>query len=228
MATKQTISLQQIQIHNATQRTISIIGGKGTGKTTLLKMLLKQIKRVILLDPLNYISLKSIDAYKIKVQKNFTEEQVNKMAKVINVFLDKDKNIVISCLNMVQDEEIELANMLIPKLNFKDGYMFIDEVHEFSPLHSGSLETERFVRHCRNRNIGVVMTTQRPASVKKNTLALTDYLILFRVTWTHDLEAVKDLIRNQCDKEQTRQILAKLQRCNFMEGFVMDYRGDLA
>lgn len=228
MAVKQTLKLQQIEIHNATQRTISIIGGKGTGKTTLLKMLLKQMKRVVVFDPLNAITGKSIDAYKIKVQKNFSEEQVNKMAKVINLFLKRDKNVVISCLDMIQEEEIELANLLIPKLNFKDGYMFIDEVHEFSPLHSGSLETERFVRHCRNRNIGVVMTTQRPASVKKNTLALTDYLILFRVTWTHDLEAVKDLIRNQCDKEETKAVLAKLQRCDFMEGYIIDYRGDMA
>ena len=40
-----TINLQdQIVVDNATQRTISIIGGKGTGKTTLIMMLLKEIR----------------------------------------------------------------------------------------------------------------------------------------------------------------------------------------
>lgn len=227
MARKQ-INLQQLQIENSTQRTISIIGGKGTGKTTMLKMLLAECNPVVVFDPLNVIDGDSIDAFKIKVRTGYNEEFINKTAKVTNLFLKKGKNVVISCVNMIQEEEILLVDLLLPKLNFRDGYLFVDEVHEFVPLHSGSLELERFVRHCRNKNIGVVMTSQRPASVKKNVLALTDYLLTFRLTWTHDLEAIRLLIRDQCDKDETKRILADIQRCGFMEGYVIDYRGDLA
>ena len=150
------------------------------------------------------------------------------MAKVANLLMKKGKNVIISCIDMVQDEEILLVDLLLPLLSFKNGYIFIDEVHEFVPLHSGSLELERFIRHCRNKNIGVIMTSQRPASVKKNVLALTDYLIVYRLTWTHDLEAIKMLIRDQCSKEETKRIMADIQRLDFMEGYVIDYRGDLA
>ena len=225
---KKQINLQEIQIENSTQRTISIIGGKGTGKTTMLKMLLSECSPVLVFDPLNVIPCTNDDTYKIKVRTGYNEDFVNKIAKVTNLFLKKGKNVVVSCVNMIQEEEILLVDLLLPKINFKDGYLFVDEVHEFVPLHSGSLELERFVRHCRNKNIGVVMTSQRPASVKKNVLALTDYLLTFRLTWTHDLEAIRLLIRDQCDKDETKRILADIQRLDFMEGYVIDYRGDLA
>ena len=221
---QETIKLQQIEIDNATQRTMTILGGKGTGKTTLLKMLMKQVSPVVVFDPLNVIDSKSIDAYRIKISNRFTDEDTDKAARVINIFVKKGKNVVVSCVNMVREEEIELVNLLIPKLNLKDCYVFIDEVHEFAPLHSGSLEIERFIRHCRNQNVGIIMTSQRPASIKKDVLALTDYLILFRITWTHDIEAIRDLIKNQCDKNEQRQILSQLQRFGFMEGYVIDYR----
>lgn len=224
MVVRKTISLQQIQIENSTQRTFSVLGGKGSGKTTLLKMLLGECSPVLVLDPLNVIDGKNIDAYKIKVQTGYNEEYINKIAKVINLFLKKGKNVVVSCVNMIQEEEMALVDALLPKLNFRDGYLFADEIHEFVPLHSGSLELERFVRHCRNKNIGVIMTSQRPASVKKNVLALTDYLLIFRLTWTHDLEAIRLLIRDQCDKEETRRVLADIQKLSFMEGYVIDYR----
>ena len=128
---KKSINLQQIQIENSTQRTISVIGGKGTGKTTMLKMLLSVCSPVLVFDPLNVISGDSIDAYKIKVRTGYNEDFINKTAKVVNIFLKKGKNVVISCVNMIQEEEILLVDLLLPKINFKDGYVFVDEVHEF-------------------------------------------------------------------------------------------------
>ena len=223
---RQTIALQQIRIENATQRTVAIMGGKGTGKTTFLKMLLKQEHKVLVFDPLNVIQGESVNAYRISIPQGYPPEFIDKVALLTNKLLKNNDNVVISCINMIQEDEIGLANELIPKIRYKDGYIFIDEVHEFAPLHSGSLEIERFIRHCRNKNIGVVMTTQRPASVKKNVLALTDYLITFRLTWTHDVEAFKKLIDNQVDKEELHKILSELQKFGFMEGFIVDYRGE--
>jgi len=203
-----------------------VLGGKGTGKTTLLKMLLKSEEKVLVFDPLNVISGKSLDAYKIKVKNGFTDEFIGKVALLTTKLLKQKKNVVISCVNMVQEDEIRLVNTLLPKIQYKDGFIFIDEIHEFAPLHGGSLEIERFIRHCRNKNIGVVMTSQRPASVKTNVIALTDYLITFRLTWKNDVEAFKQLVDNQIDKEDLKKLLADLQRLEFMEGFIIDYRGD--
>lgn len=220
------INLQdQIVIKNATQRTVSVVGGKGVGKSSLLMMLLKDVSPVLVFDPLSVIDSKSIDATRIILRtRDIDPERITTLVKVVNTILKKKGNVILSFDSMVQDEEIELANMIIPLLNMKSGYVFFDEVHEFCPLHSQSLEVERFVRHCRNKDIGIVMTTQRPASVHKNVLALTDYLVLFRVTWTHDLKAVKDLISDIIPKEEVSEIMTSLPTKGFMEGYAFNYR----
>ena len=109
---QETVKLQQIEVENATQRTITILGGKGTGKTTLLKMLMKRVSPVVVFDPLNVIDSKSIDAYRIKVSNRFTDEEMDKAARVINIFVKKGKNVVVSCVSMVREEEIELVKEL--------------------------------------------------------------------------------------------------------------------
>jgi DNA helicase HerA-like ATPase len=146
------------------------------------------------------------------------------MMEIVNKSLKKDQNLVLSFNNMIGDEEIILNDLILPLLAFKNGYVFFDEIHEFAPLHGGSIETERYIRHCRNHNVGIVMTSQRPAAVKKNVLALTDYLILFRLTWTHDIQAIKDLLKDICSKEELKTILKTLPTLKFMEGYVIDYR----
>jgi len=185
----------QIIVDNATQRTVSVIGGKGTGKTTLLMMLLKQQSPVLTYDPLSVIKAKSIDGIRVNLRvKDIDPERVAALMKVTNSTLKKGDNMIFAFDNMIQEEEIAIANMTLPLLNHKHGYVFFDEIHEFVPLHSQSLEVERYIRHCRNQDVGVFMTSQRPATVHKNVLALTDYLVLFRVTWAHDLKAVRDLL----------------------------------
>jgi len=225
MYLEKSIEIEDIKIHNATQRTVAVIGGKGTGKTTLLKMLLDTEKPVLCFDPLNVIKGKNINAYRINLKvKDIEEDRIKLMMKVVNDSLKKDQNIILSFNNMITSEEIALSDLVLPKLTFRNGYVFFDEIHEFVPQHSSSLETERYIRHCRNKDVGVIMTSQRPALVNKNVLALSDYVILFRLTWTHDIQAVKDLLKETCSKEELNTILKTLPTLKFMEGYVIDYR----
>ena len=217
----------QIVVDNATQRTVSVIGGKGTGKTTLLMMLLKQTAPVLAYDPLSVIKADSIDGTRVNLRvKDIDPERISALMKVTNAFLKKGGNMIFAFDDMIQDEEIAIANLTLPSLNIKNGYVFFDEIHEFVPLHSQSLEVERYIRHCRNKNVGIVMTSQRPASVHKNVLALTDYLVLFRVTWAHDLKAVRDLLQDVLEKDEVKRIVGSLPRMGFMEGYVIDYRAE--
>lgn len=218
------IELQDIHIANASQRTITNLGGKGSGKTTLLKMMLADRDTTLVFDPLGVINDKVIDAYRIVLYKGFDDKKIRDIARVVNELLKKKKNVVLSFNNMIQEEEVAITDLLLPMISFKDGYIFFDEIHEFVPNFGGSIEVERFIRHCRNLNIGVFMTSQRPASVKKNVLALTDYLIIFRMTWTHDLKAVKDLLSDVVEKDELKKMMSELPRLDFMNGYIVDYR----
>jgi DNA helicase HerA-like ATPase len=215
---------ENAKVNNATQRTVTIIGGKGAGKTTLIKMLLDQEKSVLCLDPLNVIN-GDIEAYRIPIRKEDTEEKLKKVAKIINNLLQSKKNVVLYFNEMLREEITEKMDILFPLLNYKDGFLFLDEVHEFTPHFSGSQEIHRFIRHCRNKNIGVVMSTQRPASVDTNVIGLTDYLVLFRITWKNDIEAVKELLKYRIEtKEEMNKTLSDLQHFGFMEGYTVDFQ----
>jgi len=216
------LKVQGINVSNATQRTITVIGGKGTGKTTLIKMFLDQEHSVLVLDPLNVIK-GDIDAYRIPIKKTDTPEKLLKVTKIINNLLNQKKNVVLYFNEMLKDEMVEKVDIIFPALSFKDGFVFIDEIHEFTPHFSGSQEVHRAVRHWRNKNIGFVMSTQRPASVDTNVIGMTDYLILFRITWKNDIEAVKELLKYRQDKEELDKTLGDLQHMGFMEGFTVDF-----
>jgi len=212
-----------VKINNATQRTVSIIGGKGAGKTTLIKMLLDQERSVLCLDPLNVIK-GDIDAYRIPIRKEDPKEKIEKLAKIVNSLLNSKKNVVVYFNEMLKEEMVEKVDWLFPQLSFKDGFVFIDEIHEFTPHHTGSVEVHRAVRHWRNKNIGFVMSTQRPASVDTNVIAMTDFLVLFRITWKNDIEAIKELLRYRIsDKEEMEKTLGDLQHFGFMEGYAVDF-----
>ena len=224
MYKERTINIQnEIVVSNATQRTVSIIGGKGAGKTTLIKMFLDQEKSVLCLDPLNVIK-GDIDAYRIPISKLDDEKKIIKIGKIINNLLHSKKNVVLYFNEMLREEITEKMDWLFPTLDYKDGFLFLDEVHEFCPHFSGSKEIHRFIRHCRNKNIGVVMSTQRPASVDTNVIGLTDYLVLFRITWKNDIEAVKELLKYRIsEKEEMDKTLGDLQHKSFMTGYAVDF-----
>ena len=211
------------KVLNATQRTVTIVGGKGAGKTTLIKMLLAQETSVLCLDPLNVIN-GDIEAFRIPINKGDDEKKIIGTAKIINSILNKKGNVVLYFNEMLREEITEKMDWLFPLLTYRNGFVFFDEVHEFTPHFSGSQEIHRFIRHCRNKNIGVVMSTQRPASVDTNVIGLTDYLVLFRITWKNDIEAIKELLKYRIEtKEEMNQTLSDLQHFGFMEGFTVDF-----
>jgi len=192
------ISVGDIEISDITQRTVVLIGGKGSGKSTAIRQLAREANSVklpvILFDPTGALKVDEFNV--VSVQQGFTEEELDALRRIIRAIWKRKQILVIDVSDLTREENSLLANDVFGDL-FKrhTGVVMIDEIPEFVPQFGAfkSEELIRFVRKCRNKNIGVVMATQRPASVSKEVLALGDLYMIFRVQHPPDRETVSKL-----------------------------------
>lgn len=217
----QNLTIQNTQINNITQRTVGHIGGKGTGKTTLINLALESLPRgmpAVVFDPLNVVT--GGDRKYIVNKKSLNYGGV--VAKIVNEDLKKGRVIVMGFDTLLGNEEVDFMDAFLPGVKLTHGIWFFDEIHELTPQQGGaySYETERLIRHTRNKDNGVWMTTQRPAFVDKKVLALSDYLLLFRVTYPNDLEVVDRLVAKT---DRRDEIMTALPSKPFLTGYALDY-----
>lgn len=222
----QNLKLGPLTITNLTQRTASIIGGKGTGKTTTLKMLAYNSPvETYIFDPLNVIYIEGFQ--RIIITKKLITEGA-KIGKMFNKI--KAQKFIFAFRGMLQKEIAEFANGFFSEWKPKHCFIIFDEIHEFCPETStGGLyapEVERAIRHWRNEDCGFGMSTQRPAQARKNVLGLTDGLLLYRVTWTHDKKAVEDVLSGMVSDEEKNNVMQKIQTKGFLSGFWIDFRAN--
>lgn len=221
----QNLELGSLRVENITQRTFCIVGGKGTGKTQTLKMLAVKAEELklplVVFDLLNVIRIQGWNRITV-ARKSYTVggELGYKMQRIMQ------KRLIISFVDMNQDESSKFIDDMFRTWNFSNGLIFVDEVHEIAPERGMQMEYssefERAIRHWRNRNVGFILTTQRPAFVSKKVLALTDFVLLYRLTWPNDIKVVKELIGGmlptQCDS-----VIASLQTQGFLHGYSVNF-----
>lgn len=217
-----------IKIDNITQRTVSILGGKRTGKTSTLKIFALEMPPVphYIFDPLNTIA--EIPGYdKINIHKREVDKgkQFGMFLNKLN--LGKKKGIIFSFHRLLQGEQSKFTDELFKVWHPKDCVISFDEIHEFTPEHGMKMEygseVERAIRHWGNSNVGFIFTSQRSAFVSKKVLGLTDFLILYRVTYTSDVKAVRDLLK-EMNQPMADKIVSEIQNKPFLEGYQIDFR----
>ncbi|MEK6918053.1 MAG: DUF87 domain-containing protein [Nanoarchaeota archaeon] len=78
-------------------------------------------------------------------------------------------------------------------------WIFIDEAHEFLPLHEKTLATDSLIqilREGRQPGISLVLATQQPGQIHRDVMTQADIVISHRVTSAPDLEALNFIMQS--------------------------------
>ncbi len=78
-------------------------------------------------------------------------------------------------------------------------WIFIDEAHEFLPLHGKTIATDALVqllREGRQPGVSLVLATQQPGNIHRDVMTQSDIVISHRVTSQPDLEALNYMMQS--------------------------------
>jgi len=177
------------------ERTIGILGQKGTGKTFLTRAFILNLKnKVVIFDTIGAISKTKINAKVYEV----VAQEIEKQAIGWGVLSSKtNKNVCVDLSRLTRSEILLFTNVALRQAEYKDKVIVVDEIADYLPEQAKkSEEMERLIRHGRNEGCAFIFNTQRPAQISKNTLNLVDILIVFRLVWNRDLEVLEELYSN--------------------------------
>ena len=187
------------------ERTIGILGQKGTGKTFLTRALINSFKdHCVIYDTIGAFKKEKLNAQNFEVVPNDLEKQ----AIAWGVISSKtSKNVAVDLSRLTRKEIITFTDIALKTAEYKDKNIFIDEIADYLPEQaSKSEEMERLIRHGRNEGDTFFFNTQRPAQISKNTLNLVDILIVFRLVWNRDIEVLEELFNSLAIKNITGEI----------------------
>jgi hypothetical protein len=172
-----------------------------------------------------YVEQEDIDAFSLEVN-GWSQDVWNTIQKS----LKHKENLVIYC-EMTQTEKAEFMDRLSESLmsQYRRFVLEVDEIHEILPQNRGvySEQFDRLIRAGANKQIGVVFSTQRPAIVNKDILALADNYMIFRQVWGGDLKVIgKTLEYHMRTSEDVQSALREIAQFKQGEHRMYSFSGD--
>jgi hypothetical protein len=224
---------------------IAVLGKTGSGKTfaakaSIIEPLLERGRRVGIVDPTDaWWGLRSSRDGKgagfpvlvLGGDHGDLPLPANGGAAVARLLVEQGVNLVASTKHLTVGERtrwfIDFAGT-VSRLNRAPLHLVLDEAHNFAPQGKVPDPDTGKMLHAANtlasggRSIGIrlVMITQRPQKLHKDTLTSADTLIAMRVLAPHDRMAVEDWIKGCGDLAQGKEVLNSLAGLTRGEGWV--------
>jgi uncharacterized protein len=127
---------------------------------------------------------------------------------------------VLDVVQWTRGEQIRFLTAFLARLYQRNKHqilLVLDEADQVAPQQKDEKAenlllgaAQRIVKLGRVKGFGVLLVTQRPASLHKNVLTQAGTLVAFGLTGPQDHKAVLDWIRYQADEEKAREVLSSL------------------
>jgi DNA helicase HerA-like ATPase len=163
------------------ERIILIFGKTGTGKTTLAKELIKNERRVIIVDALQ----------------EYTGLILEDFESTVEFFRNKPKEFKLVCRY-----DSDLAIEYLFKLIFEIGdiCLVVEEAEIYISPYAKSSSFLRLVRYGRHRNIKIIGVARRTSELSLDFRAQVNKIYSFKQTQPRDLQLMQELGFENLDK----------------------------
>lgn len=227
---------------------IAILGKTGSGKTYTAKSIVEQLlqleRRVVIIDPTGaWWGLRSSADGKaagfpviiLGGQQADAPLPAHSGGACAQLVTDHAMQVVFDTSSMTVGERTrwftECAGALF-RLNRTPVHVVIDEAHMFAPQGGGASGKGDFDRNAmlhaantlasggRSRGVRLMMITQRPAKLHKDSLTCCDTLIAMKVIAPQDRDAIKEWVDGCGDRTKGKEILDSLAQLARGEGWV--------
>jgi len=156
------------------QREIFLIYGKtGSGKTTLAKDIIKNYKRIIIID--------NLAEYDGTIIENFSD--------FCDYIIDKKEFVI--CCRFTEDEDYEYLFKVL--FEIPDILLVLEEAEMYISPYAKRTDFLRLVKYGRHRDISILGIARRTSELSSNFRSQVDKIYTFKQTEPNDLKILEDL-----------------------------------
>lgn len=164
-----------------------ILGQKGSGKTTLARILFKKLDRVVSCDPMNQFFGGNIFYSFPEFVSQFNQlYEIGKFKVICKFTRDEDYS--------------NLFDFLFDYYNYT---LIIDEIDKFASSYNIEPGLKRIISYGRNHSINLIGVSRRPYEINRTLSAGVDIIYSFRQTELRDLEYMEKNFGIPPDKLKT-------------------------
>ena len=174
---------------------LCIVGYSGAGKTLILEYVvnsvISQFPNLVIVDPVSRFSERTGIRFRGKI-------------KCLNPSPNK------VCLKLQSEADMEELCETINNLDDVPAFLVVDEIDQFTDVHSLMPETSLYLQQGRNYHHGGLFTARQVGRLNKQILSNSHYLILFRIYNKADLQTLNEIL-----PYRFMQLIPKLQPHSF-------------
>lgn len=170
--------------------TALIAGRRHTGKTTLLRYILKNLSRWVIVDILRQYS----DLGIVK----------NEVSDVLDLLLAGGNRVVYQPVSNLKENFQELCRRILTEVgNITIAIEEADRIaNKWRPLDPSVYD---LVHLGANANVGYIAITRRTANLQSDFISQSIHYFIFRMVWDRDLEALRDSLGDKINLSRTLQ-----------------------